>query len=104
MGFATATDYKAVDDSGKNHQGMMEVENASGKRNWRNIMLAFDCDGREREEMSKENLETKVRGTEVLDDCHQQRQNGHRSVARHRDRKCRFDVTGGGDGAVTKAE
>ena len=46
------------------------------------------------------------RKAELLEDCLQQRQNGHRGVARHSDRECRVDVTGGGggDGAVKIAE
>ena len=49
-------------------------------------------------------LQTKGRRAELLEYCHQQRQNGHRCVSRHRNRECRVDDAGGGDVAVTKAE
>ena len=42
---STATDYKAVDNNDEIHRVMMEVEprlEASGKRNWRSIMLTHD--------------------------------------------------------------
>ena len=42
---STATDYNAVDENDEIHQVMMEVEplpEASGKRNWRSIMLTHD--------------------------------------------------------------
>ena len=42
---STATDYNAVDDNDEIHRVMMEVEpllGASGKRNWRSIMLTHD--------------------------------------------------------------
>ena len=44
--------------------------------------------------------QTKARRAEILEDCLQQCQNGHRCVVRHRDRKSRVDVAGG-DGTVT---
>ena len=46
---STITDYKALDDNDELHRVMMEVEpllEASGKRNWRSIMLThgeFPC-------------------------------------------------------------
>ena len=42
---STVTDYKTVDESDEVHRVMMEVERlleASGKRNWRSIMLTHD--------------------------------------------------------------
>ena len=42
---STATDYNAVDENNEIHRVMMEVEplmEASGKRNWRSIMLSHD--------------------------------------------------------------
>ena len=42
---STATDYNAVDKKDEFHRVMMEVEpflEASGKRNWRSIMLTHD--------------------------------------------------------------
>ena len=42
---STATDYNAVDEIDEIHRVMMEVEpllEASGKRNWRSIMLTHD--------------------------------------------------------------
>ena len=41
----TVTDYNAVDENDEVHRVMMEVEpllEASGKRNWRSIMLTHD--------------------------------------------------------------
>ena len=42
---STATDYNAVDENDETHRVMMEVElllEASGKRNWRSIILTHD--------------------------------------------------------------
>ena len=42
---STVTDYDAVDENDEVHRVMMEVEpllEASGKRNWRNIMSTHD--------------------------------------------------------------
>ena len=42
---STGTDYNAVDENDEIHRVMMEVEpllKASGKRNWRSIMLTHD--------------------------------------------------------------
>ena len=42
---STATDYNAVDENDEIHRVMIEVEpllEASGKRNWRSIMLTHD--------------------------------------------------------------
>ena len=42
---STATDYNAVDENDEIHRVMMEVEpllEASGKRNWKSIMLSHD--------------------------------------------------------------
>ena len=42
---STATDYNAVDENDEVHRLMMEVEpllEASGKRNWRSIILTHD--------------------------------------------------------------
>ena len=42
---STVTDYNAVDENDEIHRVMMEVEpllEASGKRNWRSIMLTHD--------------------------------------------------------------
>ena len=45
QGGSTVTDYNAVDENDEIHRVMMEVEpllEASGKRNWRSIMLTHD--------------------------------------------------------------
>ena len=47
-------------------------------------------------------VQTKGGRAELLEDCLKQRQNGHRCLTRQRDQEFRVDVTGGGDGAVTK--
>ena len=42
---STATDYNAVDENDEIHRVIMEMEpllEASGKRNWRSIMLIHD--------------------------------------------------------------
>ena len=42
---STVTDYNTVDENDEDHRVMMEVEpllEASGKRNWRSIMLTHD--------------------------------------------------------------
>ena len=43
--WSTVTDYNTVDENDEVHRVMMEVEpllEASGKRNWRSIMLTHD--------------------------------------------------------------